>query len=67
MDYFKNNKRMVGLKMVTVAVFTVLIVMGLSVAPAVSQPTLVQYDFDNVASGGGVSVTVLLLTLTMFS
>jgi hypothetical protein len=58
MDYFKNNKRTVGVKMVTVAVFTVLIVMGLSIGPAISQSTLVQYDFDNVASGGGVSVTV---------
>jgi hypothetical protein len=58
MDYFKNNKRMVGVKMVTVAVFTVFIVIGLSIVPAISQPTLVQYDFDNVASGGGVSVTV---------
>jgi hypothetical protein len=58
MDYFKSNKRIVVAKIVTVAVFTVLIVMGLSIVPAISQSTLVLYDFENVASGGGVSVTV---------
>jgi hypothetical protein len=58
MDYFKNNKGIVRAKMILVAVFTVLIVMGVSIGPAISQSTLVQYDFENVASGGGVEVTV---------